>query len=169
MRSTTLEVDTELAGARKAALDELFDSQGPDGNQDRQLPPAPRGRRRSRNPEARADGTAVDAIARDAAIQQGYQLHSASRLGPDRLPLKDAQVDVCESPCRDSVSAPVLTGSEARCGGGITYTINRPSQPSRRVSHHLISCAAFHSQIRSQHNKQQSAPAWASQGRDAGA
>ena len=30
MRSTTLEVDTELAGARKAALDELFDSPGGD-------------------------------------------------------------------------------------------------------------------------------------------
>ena len=89
MRSTTLEVDTELAGARKAALDELFDSQGPDGNQDRELPAAPRGRRRGRNPEASADGIAIDAIARDAAIQQGYRLHSASRLRPDRPPLKE--------------------------------------------------------------------------------
>ena len=70
MRSTTLEVDTELAGARKAALDELFDSTGPDGTRDRQLPAAPRGRRRGRNPQARADGTAIEAIARDAAINR---------------------------------------------------------------------------------------------------
>ena len=79
MRSTTLEVDTELAGARKAALDEVFDSPGPDGDQDRQLPAAPRGRRRGRNPEARADGTAIAAIARDAAIQQGYRTHPDPR------------------------------------------------------------------------------------------
>jgi non-homologous end joining protein Ku len=33
--------------------------------------------------------------------------------------------------------------------------INRPSEPSRRVSRHRGSCATFRSQIRSQHSKQQ--------------
>jgi hypothetical protein len=44
--------------------------------------------------------------------------------------------------------------------------INRPSQPYRRVSPHIGSCAAFRSQIRSQHSTQQVQQP-ASQGRDA--
>jgi hypothetical protein len=40
----------------------------------------------------------------------------------------------------------------------VQVTINRPSQPSRRVSPHRGSCAAFRSQIRSQQSKQQVQP-----------
>jgi hypothetical protein len=38
-------------------------------------------------------------------------------------------------------------------------TINRPSQPSRRISPHRGSCAAFRSQIRSRQDEQQVQPA----------
>jgi len=130
MRSTTLEGNKELAGARKAALDELFDTQGPDGNQDRQLPVAPRGRRRGRIPEARAGGPP---LRRSPGTRPFNRATGSNRLRPDRLSLMERarrlgrDVACRRAPLGSPGSGPGRTSRRLRlpCGDSVSWQRSR--------------------------------------------